>query len=120
MIALDDMTNDMLSNKKRNPIVTELFIREKILSISLLFITQSYFAVPINIRLNLIHYFVMKIQSKREFQQVAFNNLSDSDFQDLMNLYKKWTTEPYSFSVIDTTLSSDNYLSFRKNIVDKT
>ena len=62
----------------------------------------------------------MKIQSKREFQQVAFNNLSDSDFQDLMNLYKKWTTEPYSFSVIDTTLSSDNYLSFRKNIVDRT
>ena len=89
MIALDDMTNDMLSNKKRNPIVTELFIREKILSIFLLFITQPYFAVPINIRLNLIHYFVMKIQSKREFQQVAFNNLSDSDFQDLMNLYKK-------------------------------
>ena len=66
MIVFDDMIVDMLSNKKLNPIVTELFIRERKLNISLVFITQFYFTVPKNIRLNLAHYFVMKIPNKRE------------------------------------------------------
>ena len=52
LIVFDDMIADMLSNKKRNPIVTELFTRGRNLSISLVFITQSYFTVPKNIRLN--------------------------------------------------------------------
>ena len=51
------MIPDMLSNKNLNPIVTELFIRGRKLTISLVFITQSYFAVPKNIRLNSAHYF---------------------------------------------------------------
>ena len=51
---------DMLSNKKLNPIVTELFIRGRKLNIFLVFITQSYFAVRKNIKLNATHYFVMK------------------------------------------------------------
>ena len=55
----------MLSNKKLNPIVTELFIRGRKLNISLLFITQSYFAVPKNIRLNSKHYVILKILNKR-------------------------------------------------------
>ena len=64
LIVFDDMIADMLSNKKLNPIVTELFIRGRKLNISLVFITQSYFAVPKNIRLNSTHYFVMKIQKE--------------------------------------------------------
>ena len=115
LIVFDDMIADMLSNKKLNPIVTELFIRGRKLNISLVFITQSYFAVPKNIRLNSTHYFVMKIPNKRELQQIAFNHSSDLDFQDFMNLYKKSTAEPYSFLVIDTTLPSDNSSRFRKN-----
>ena len=91
------MIADMLRDKKRNPIVTELFTRGRKLSISLVFITQSDFAVPKNIRLNSTHYFVMKILSKRELQHIAFNHSSDIDFQDFMNRYKKYTTEPYSF-----------------------
>ena len=59
------MIADMLSNKKLNPVVTELFIRGRKLNISLVLITQSYFAVPKNIRLNSTHYFVMKIPNKR-------------------------------------------------------
>ena len=55
------MIADMLSNEKINPIITELFIRGRKWNISLAFITQSYLAVPKNIRLNLTHYFVMKI-----------------------------------------------------------
>ena len=58
------MIAEMLSDKKLNPIVTELFIRGRKLSISLVFIKQSYFAVPKNIRLNSAHYFIMKIPNK--------------------------------------------------------
>ena len=68
------MIADMLSNKKLNPIVTELFTRGRKLNTSLVFITQSYFAVPENIRLNSIHYFLMKITNKREIEQIAFNH----------------------------------------------
>ena len=67
------MIADMLSSKKLNPVVTELFIRNRKLNISLVFITQYYFAVPKNIRLNSTHYFVMKIPNKRQVQQITFN-----------------------------------------------
>ena len=60
----------------------------------------------------------MKIPNKRELQQIAFNHSSDIDFQDFMNLYKRSTVEPYSLLVMDTTLSSDNSLHFRKNLLE--
>ena len=60
LAIFDDMIADMLSNKKLNPVVTQLFIRDWKLNISLVFITQSYFAVPKDIRLNCTHYFIMK------------------------------------------------------------
>ena len=82
---------------KNNPIVTELFIRERKLNISLVFITQSYFDVAKSIRLNSTHYFVMKIPNKRELLQTAFNHSSDINLKDFMNLYKKSTGKPYSF-----------------------
>ena len=100
-------------------IVTELFIRGRKLNISLVSITQSYFLVPENIRLNSTHYFVMKIPNKRELQQMSFNHSSNIDFQEFMNLYKKCTEKPYSFLVIDTTLASDNPLRFRKDLLER-
>ena len=84
LIVFDDMIADMLSNKKLNPIVTELFIRGRKLNISVVLITHSYFAVPKNIRLNSTHYFIMKIPNKREIQQIAFNHSSDVNFTDFM------------------------------------
>ena len=99
--------------------VTELFISERKLNISLVFITQSYFAVAKNIRLNSRHYFVIKIQNKRELHQIAFNNSSDIDFQDFTNVYKKCTEEPCSFLVINTTLASDNPTRFRNNLLKR-
>ena len=60
LIEFDDMIADMLRNKKLNSIVTELFIRGRKLNISLVYITQSYFPVPKNIRLNSTHYFILK------------------------------------------------------------
>ena len=87
----------MLSNKRLNPIVTELFIRCGKLKISLVFITHSFFAVPKNIRLNSIPYFIMKIPNKQGLQQIEFNHSSYIDFKDFMNLYKKCTTKPFLF-----------------------
>ena len=102
------MIPNMLSNTKLNPIETELFIRGKKTNIYLVFITQSYFVVLKNVSLNSTHYFIMKVPNKRELQQIAFNHLSDMDFQDCMNLSKKCAAKPYSFVVINTTLASDN------------
>ena len=117
LILFDDMMiPDILSNKKLNPIVTELFIRGKKIKYSLVFITQSYFAVRKNFRISSTHYFIIKIPKRRELQHIAFNHLSDIDLQDFMN-YE--TTKPYSFLAIDTTLESDNSLRFRKNLLEK-
>ena len=117
LIVFDDMIADMLSNKKLNPIVTELFVRGRKLNISFVFITQSYFAFPKNIRLISNNYFVMKISNKIDFQQIAFNHSSDIDFQNFMNLYKKSIAEPYSLLVTDTTLPSDNFSRLRINLL---
>ena len=108
----------MLSNKKLNPIVTELSIRGRKLNISLVFITQSYFAVPKSIRLGSTHYFVLKIPHERELQQISFNHSSDIDFQDFMGFYTKSTAEPDSFLVIDIPLPSDNSSRFRENLLE--
>ena len=117
LIILDDMIADMINNNKLNPIVTELFIRDRKLNISIVFIMQSYFKVPKDVRLNSTHFFIMKIPNKRELQQIALNHSSDIDFKDFINIYKKCTTEPYSFLVNDTTLPSDDPLRFRKNLL---
>ena len=57
--------DDMINNEKLNSIVTELIIRDRKLNISLVFITQSYFKVPKDVRLNTTHFFTMKIPNKR-------------------------------------------------------
>ena len=116
LIVFDDMIADMINNKKLNSIVTELFIRGRKLNISLVFITQSYFKVPKDVRLNTTHFFIMKISNKRELQQIAINHSSDINTKDFINIYKKCTDKPYSFLVNDTTLSSDDPLRFRKNL----
>ena len=106
------MIDDMINNKKFNPIVTELFIRGRKVNISIVFITQSYFKVPKDVRLNSTHFFIVKIPNKRELQQIHLNHSSNIDFKDFMKIYKKCTAEPYSFLVNDITLPSDNPLRF--------
>ena len=78
----------MINNKKLHLAVTELFIRGRKLNISIVFITQSYFKVPKEVRLNTTHFCIMKITNKRELQQIAINRSSDIDF---MKIYKKYT-----------------------------
>ena len=118
LIVFDDMIADMINNKKLNPIVTELFIRGRKLNISIVFIMQSYFKVPKDVRLNSTHFFTMKIPNKRELQQIALNHSSDIDFKDFVNIYKKCTAEPYSFLINNITLPSDDPLRFRKNLLE--
>ena len=92
------MIADILSNKQLNSIVTELFFRGRNLNISLVFITQSYFAVPKNIRLNSKHYFIMKIPNKQELQQIAFKHSSDIDLKGFESLQKLYCKTEFFFS----------------------
>ena len=116
LVVFDDMTADMINNKKLNSIVTELFIRGRKLNISLVFITESYFKVTKYVRLNTTHFFITKIPSKRELQHIALNHSSDVSTKDFTNIYKKCAAEPYSFLINDATLASDNPLRLRKNL----
>ena len=88
------MIADMIHNKKLNSVVTELFIRGRKLNISLVFITQSYFKVPKDVRLNTSHFFIAKIPNKRELQQIAINHSSDINTKDFINIYRKYRAEP--------------------------
>ena len=72
--------------KKLIPVVTELFISGGKLNISVVFITQSYFKVPKEVRLNTTHFFIMKISNRKELAQIAINHLSDIDFTDFMKI----------------------------------
>ena len=117
LLVFDDMIADTIKNKKLNSIVTQLFIRERKLNTSLVFITQSYFKVPKDVRLNTTHFFIAKSPNKRELQQIAINHSSDISNKDVNNIYSECTAEQYSFLVNDTTLASSNPLRFRKNFL---
>ena len=88
LIVFDDMIVDIMTNKKFQAIVKELFIRYRKLNISLVFITQSYFSDPADIRLNSRHYLFMKINNKRELQIIAINHSADIDCQDFIKNYR--------------------------------
>ena len=106
----DDMITDMINKKRLNSIVTELFIRGRKLSISLVFITQSYFKVPKDFWLNTTHFFITKIPDKRERQQIAIIHSSDISPKDFINIYRECTFERHLFFVNDTTLALDHSL----------
>ena len=109
LIVFDDMTADMINNKKLNPVVTELFISGRKLNISIVFTTQSSFKVPTEVRFN---------TTQKQLQQIHLNHSSDIYFNKFMNIYEKSATEPYYFLFNDTTLPSDNPLHFRKNLLE--
>ena len=111
LIVFDDMISDIMTNKKFQSIIKELFIRCRKINISLVFITQSYFSVP-----NSRHYLIMKISNKRELQNIAINHSADIDYKDFVKIYRESRKKPYNFLTIDTTLPSTNALRFRKNL----
>ena len=115
LIVFDDMIADIMTNKKFQVIIKELFIRCKKLNISLVFITQSYFSAPKDVRLDSTHYLITKISNKKELQNIAMNHSADIDYKDFMKIYRECTKEPYSFLTIDTTLPPSDLLRFKKN-----
>ena len=104
--------SDIMTDKKFQAIIKELFTRCRKLNISLVFINQSYFSVPKEVRLNSTHGLIMKIHTKRELQ-----NIADIDYKDFMKIYRKCTGESNSFLTIDTTLPANSSLRFRKYLL---
>ena len=105
-------------SKKFQVIIKELFIRCRKLNVLLVFITQSYFSVPKDIRLNSTHYLIMKINNRIELKNIASDHSADIDYQDFKKIYRECTKEPYNFLTIDTTLPASDPLRFRKNLFD--
>ena len=107
-----------MTNKKFKSVIKELFIRCKKLNISLVFITQSYFSVPKDVRLNSTHCLIMKINNKKELPNIADTHSTNIDYQDFIKIYRECTKQPYNFLTIDTTLPDSDPLRFRKNLFD--
>ena len=118
LIIFDDMIADIMTNKRFQAIIKKLFVRCRKLNILLAFITQSYFSVPKGVRLNSTHYLIMKINNKRELQNIAINHFADIDYQDFIKIYRECTKGPYNFLTIDTTLPASDPLRFRKHLFD--
>ena len=108
----------MMRNKNLEAIVTELFICGRKLTISLVFVTQSYFIVQTNVRLNSLYYFIINIPNKPELQQIAFNNSPCTEFVQFSRIYIKYTNESWPFLVNVIPLSPDKPLRFRKNFLE--
>ena len=116
LIAFDDGNADIVTNKKFQYIIKELFIRCRKLNISLVYITQSSFSVPKDVKLNSTHYLMMKINNKRDLRNIAINHSADIDYQDFIKVYRECANEPYTFVIIDTKLPASDPLRFRKNL----
>ena len=116
LTVLDGMIADTMANKKFEAIIKELFIRCRKLNISLVFITQSYFSVRKDVRSNSTHYLIMKINNKKNLQNIAINNSADIDHKDFIRIYRECTKEPFNSLTIDTTLAASSPLRFRKDL----
>ena len=116
LIVFDDMITDIvMTNKKFQSMIKELFIRCRKLNVLLVFITQSYFSVPKDVRLSLTHYLIMKTNNKRELQNIAIIHSADIDYQSFIKIYRECTKEPYNFLAIDTKLPTSDPLRLEKN-----
>ena len=111
------MIADIMTNKKIQAIIKDLSTTCRKLNISLTFITHSYFSVPKDVRLNSTHYLIMKINNKRELQNIAINHSADIDYKDFVKIYRECKKKTYSFLTIDTTLPASDPLRFRKNLL---
>ena len=109
-----------MTNKRFQTMIKVLFIRCRKLNISLVFITQSYFSVPKEVRLNCTHYVIFKVNNRRELQNIAINinHSADIDYKDFLRIYRNCTKDLYSFLTINTTLPSSDILNCRKNFLD--
>ena len=113
LIIFDDMVADIMISGKFKAIVKGLFIRCRKFSISIVFITQSYFRTPKDAILNSTHYILMKIGNKKDLKSIAEENSAHLDFKDFLKIYNYCTKEPYSFIMVDTRPTAR--VLFKKN-----
>ena len=118
LIVFDDMIADIMTNKRFQAIIKGLFIRCRKLNISLVFITQSYFSVPKDVRLNSTHYLIMKINNRVELKNITNNHSAHIDYHNFKKIYRKCIKEPFNFLTVDTTLPASNRLGFRRNLFE--
>ena len=111
------MIADISSNKKFQTIIKELFIRCRKVNISLVLITQCYFSVPKDVRLNPTHYLIMKINNRKELRNIASNHPAGIDYNYFVRIYRECTRKSYYFLIINTTLPASDPLRFRKNML---
>ena len=112
LLAFDGMIADIGTNKKFQAIIEEQFIRCRELDISFIFITQSCFSVPKDVRLNSTYYLIMKINNRRELQSIVIDHSAYIDYKYFMKIYRECTKELYSFLTVDTTLPASDPLKF--------
>ena len=112
LIIFDDMISHVMSDKKAQQILKDLFIKCRKLNISLCFLTQAYFSVPKDLRLNCTHYILFELNNRRELQSIAIDHSADIDYKDFIKIYRVCTKEFFNFLTIDTT--KDN--KFIKNL----
>ena len=117
LIVFDDMIADIMTNKKIQAILKELFIGCKKVNISLVFITQSYFSVPKDVKLNSTHYLIKRINNRKKLQNIVINHSVDIDYNNFLRIYRECTRETYSFLTMDTTLSAGDPLRLRINLL---
>ena len=106
LILFDEMIVDIMTKSWRCRKV----------NISLVFITQSYFSVPKDVRLNSTHYLIKKINNRKELQSIPIHYSTDIDYKDFVIIYRECTRKPYSFFTIDTTLPASDPLRFFKKL----
>ena len=102
LIVFDHMISHVLPDKKAQKISKDLFIRCRKLSISLCFLTQSYFSAPKDVRLNCTHYILFKLNNTMELQNIAINHSADIDYNDFIKIYRQSTKDPFNFLTINT------------------
>ena len=115
LIISDDMISHVMSDKKAQQILKDLFIRCRKLNISLCFLTQSYFSVPKDVRLYCTHYILFKLYNKRDLQNIAINHFADIDYKDFIKIYRDCTKELFNFFTIDMTKDKKFIKNFDKN-----
>ena len=107
------MIADIEYNKNFKRIIKELFYRACKINVSIVFITQSYFRVLKDARLNSTHYILMKIGIKKELKRIAEEKSGHLEYKDFLKIYNYCTREPYSFMLIDTRPAAN--VTFKKN-----
>ena len=116
LIVFDDMIADIEYNKNFKQIIKELFYRARKISVSIVFIRQSYFRALKDARLNSTHYIIMKVNNKKELKRIPEEKSGHLDYKDFLKMYSYCTEEPYSFMTIDARPNAT--IPFKKNFND--